>query len=77
MILFSPICLLLLVPLGASLYAWQLPTRALNIMRGITFGLLVLAMAQPALRLPDRQGYVVGVVDRIDFRHNNSEDEQL
>ena len=65
MILFSPIWLLLLVPLGAGLYAWQLPTRALNIMRGITLGLLVLAMAQPALRLPDRHGYVVVVLSLI------------
>ena len=53
MILFSPIWLLLLVPLGASLYAWQLPTRALNIMRGITLGLLVLsARGIPAARPP-------------------------
>lgn len=77
MILFSPIWLLLLVPLGAGLYAWQLPTRALNIMRGITLGLLVLAMAQPALRLPDRHGYVVVVADRSESMPNNSEDEQL
>ena len=42
MILFSPIWLLLLVPLGAALYSWQLPTRGLNILRGIIGVLLVL-----------------------------------
>ena len=64
MILFSPIWLLLLVPLGAALYSWQLPTRGLNILRGIIGVLLVLAMAQPAVRMPDRHGYVVVLVDR-------------
>ena len=77
MILFSPIWLLLLVPLGAALYSWQLPTRGLNILRGIIGVLLVLAMAQPAVRMPDRHGYVVVLVDRSESMPGQAADEQL
>ncbi len=64
MTLMTPIWLLLLVPLGAALVAWPLPGRGLNIVRAITLGLLVLAMAQPAVRLPDRHGVLVVAADR-------------
>ena len=49
MIFFSPIWLLLLLPLAAALYRWRLPTRGLHLVRFIIIVLLVLAMAQPAM----------------------------
>ena len=77
MILFSPIWLWLAVLLVPALYVWPLPTRGLNILRGITLGLLLLAMAQPAMKLPDRHGYVVVVADRSESMPGKSSDEQL
>ena len=77
MILFSPIWLWLAVLLVPALYVWPLPTRGLNILRGIILGLLLLAMAQPAMKLPDRHGYVVVVADRSESMPENSSDKQL
>ena len=45
MIFFSPIWLLLLLPLAAAMYLWRLPTRGLNLVRFIIILLLVLTMA--------------------------------
>ena len=77
MILFSPLWLILLIPLGFLLYRWPLPTRGLNIFRTLALLLLVLAMAQPAVRMPDRHGYVVVVADRSASMPAGSQDEQL
>ena len=62
MIFFSPIWLLLLLPLAAAMYLWRLPTRGLNLVRFIIILLLVLAMAQPAIKLKDQQGTVVVLI---------------
>ena len=77
MTLLAPIWLLLLVPLGAALVAWPLPGRGLNILRALTLGLLVLAMAQPAARLPDRHGVLVVVADRSESMPARAREDQL
>jgi uncharacterized membrane protein len=77
MTLLAPIWLLLGVPLGAALVAWPLPNRGLNILRAITLGLLVLAMAQPAVRLADRHGVLVVVADRSASMPARAKEDQL
>jgi Mg-chelatase subunit ChlD len=62
--LAQPIWLVLLIPLGVLLVLWPLPTRLLRAMRIVALGLIVLALCQPAIRLPDRSGTVVIVADR-------------
>jgi Mg-chelatase subunit ChlD len=61
---FQPVWLLLLLPLTVAWFAWPLPNRALRTLRAMTFVLIVLALAQFAVRLPDRAGTVVVVADR-------------
>ena len=62
--LFQPVWLLLLVPLAAAWFAWPLPNRGLNSFRAVVFVLVVLALAQLAIKLPDRAGTVIVVADR-------------
>ena len=73
LILFQPVWLLLLIPLAAALFAWALPNRGLNILRTVIFGLVVLALAQLAIRLPDRAGTVMVVADRSDSMPQNAD----
>jgi Mg-chelatase subunit ChlD len=61
---FQPVWLLLLVPLAAVWLAWPLPNRFLQFLRALLFMLVVLALAQLAIRLPDRSGAVIVVADR-------------
>jgi len=70
--LFQPVWLLLLVPLAAALLAWPLPARSLKILRGVIFLLVALALAQLALRLPDRAGTVIVVADRSESMPANA-----
>ena len=77
MIFFSPIWLLLLLPLSAAMYLWRLPTRGLNLVRFIIILLLVLAMAQPAIKLKDQQGTVVVLIDRSESMPPKAADDQL
>jgi Mg-chelatase subunit ChlD len=60
----SPIWLLLLIPLGLSLWLWRLPTRMLVALRLLSMVLLVLALSGLAVKLPSRAGTVVVVADR-------------
>lgn len=62
--LTQPIWLLLLVPAGIAWWLWPLPTRLLRGLRAAALLSLVLAMCQPAIRLPDRAGTIVVVADR-------------
>ncbi|MBM4048800.1 MAG: VWA domain-containing protein, partial [Planctomycetes bacterium] len=64
MALYQPAWLLFLIPLAAAWLLWPLPTRVLRALRAATFVLLVLALCQPVLRLPDRSGAVVVIADR-------------
>lgn len=64
LVFFQPVWLLLLVPLGVAWFAWPLASRGLRIVRAITFVLVVFALAQFAIRLPDRAGTVIVVADR-------------
>lgn len=63
-ILEQPAWLLLLLPLGLLAWTRPLPTRTLTLLRLGLLLLVVLAMARPALRLPDRAGTVVVLADR-------------
>jgi hypothetical protein len=63
-VLFQPIWLLLLVPLAAAWWAWPLPSRGLKYLRAVIFIIAVLALAQLAVKLPDRAGTVVVIADR-------------
>src|ERR1700690_3778754 len=61
---FQPVWLLLLIPLAAAWFLWPLPNRGLRGLRAGIFVLVTLALAQLAVRLPDRAGTVVVVADR-------------
>jgi len=63
-IFFQPVWLLLLVPLAVAWWVWALPSRWLRAIRAVTIILIVFALAQFALRLPDRSGTVIVVADR-------------
>jgi Mg-chelatase subunit ChlD len=71
-VLFQPIWLLLLIPLAAAWLAWPLPNRALKIFRAAIFLLTVLALAQFAIKLPDRAGRVIVIADRSESMPQNS-----
>jgi len=71
--LFQPIWLLLLIPLTAAWYAWSLPNRWLKILCAVIFLLVVLALAQLAIKLPDRAGTVIVVADRSESMPQNSD----
>src|SRR5215831_12102673 len=66
LVLFQPVWLLLLIPLAAAWFVWPLPNRGLQTFRAMIFVLVVLALAQLAVRLPDRAGTVIVVADRSD-----------
>jgi Mg-chelatase subunit ChlD len=70
---FQPIWLLLLVPLAAAWLAWPLPNRVLKILRAAVFALVVLSLAQLAIKLPDRAGTVIVVADRSESMPLNSD----
>ncbi len=73
---FQPVWLLLLIPLAAAWVAWPLPNRGLKILRVVIFLLVVLALAQLAIKLPDRAGTVVVVADRSDSMPQNSDKDE-
>jgi Mg-chelatase subunit ChlD len=70
---FQPVWLLLLVPLTAAWFLWPLPNRGLRVLRAGIFILVVLALAQLAIRLPDRAGTVVVVADRSESMPKNAD----
>jgi Mg-chelatase subunit ChlD len=72
-VLFQPVWLLLLVPLAAAGFTWPLPNRGLNGLRAILFVLVVLALAQAAVKLPDRAGTVIVVADRSESMPKNTD----
>jgi Mg-chelatase subunit ChlD len=72
-VLFQPVWLLLLVPLGAAWLAWPLPSLRLRILRAAILLLVVLALAQLAIRLPDRAGTVIVVADRSESMPRDSD----
>ena len=70
--LFQPVWLLLLIPLAAAWFAWPLPSRSLKMLRACIFILIVFALAQLAIKLPDRAGTIVVVADRSESMPQNS-----
>ena len=69
---YQPIWLLLLFPLAAAWFLWPLPNRGLGALRAGIFVLVTLALAQLAIRLPDRAGTVVVVADRSESMPKNA-----
>ena len=74
--LFQPIWLLLLIPLATAWFAWPLPARGLKALRAVVFVFVVFALAQLAIRLPDRAGTVVVVADRSESMPQNSDSSE-
>ncbi len=70
--LFQPVWLLLLIPVAAAWFAWPLPNRGLMVLRAVIFLLVVFALAQLAIKLPDRAGTVIVVADRSESMPGNS-----
>jgi Mg-chelatase subunit ChlD len=70
--LFQSVWLLLLIPLAAAWFAWPLPNRGLKILRVLIFLLVGLALAQLAIKLPDRAGTVIVIADRSESMPDNS-----
>ena len=71
-IFFQPVWLLLLIPLAVAWWVWPLPGIWLRLLRAVTLVLIVFALAQLAIRLPDRSGTVIVVADRSESMPNNS-----
>ncbi len=64
MIFLYPAAFLLLLPLAMWCFYRPFRNPVLNILRGALFLLLVLALAGPQLRMPDRAGTLIVLVDR-------------
>jgi len=62
--LSQPGWLILLIPLAAAMWYWRLPSPGLRVLRAVVLGLVLLALAGAAVRLPSRAGTVVVVADR-------------
>ncbi|MDR2705647.1 MAG: VWA domain-containing protein [Planctomycetaceae bacterium] len=60
----QPIWFFLLIPIVCSLYFWRIPSKLVIGLRFAVFLLIVLAMAQPMLKLPARSGTIIVVADR-------------
>ena len=64
MILLQPFWLILLVPAAVVFYLWKMPTRTLAAIRIVITLLVILIIADPAIKLDDRKGTVIVVADR-------------
>lgn len=64
MIFLYPAAFLLLLPLAAWCFYRPFGSPALNVLRAVLLLVLVLALAGPRVRLPDRAGTVMVLVDR-------------
>ena len=64
MTFYQPIWFLLIIPLTALLMFWKLPSRTLLVLRILFWTLIILSMADTALRLPQKSGTVVVIADR-------------
>jgi hypothetical protein len=76
-VFFEPVWLLLLIPLGVAWFVWPLASRGLHILRAIILFLVVLALAQLAISLPDRSGTVVVVADRSESMPKHATTAQI
>ena len=64
MIFFQPVWFLLIIPLTVLLVFWKLPSRTLLVLRILFWTMIILAMADTALRLSQKSGTVVVIADR-------------
>jgi len=72
-VFFQPVWLLLLVPMAVAWWVWPLPSRWLRVLRAVLIVLIVFALAQFAIRLPDRSGTVIVVADRSESMPNKAD----
>jgi Mg-chelatase subunit ChlD len=63
-ILSEPVWLILILPVLAAAMAWPPSGRLLRVLSLLTVASLILALCQPLVRLPSRNGTVVVVADR-------------
>jgi len=71
---YQPIWFLSLIPLGVLWFTWKMPGRLLATLRAVIFALLVLALAQPVIHLPNRSGTIVVIADRSASMPANNDD---
>lgn len=64
MVFLQPIWFVLAVPLALAFAARRPPTTALSVFRAVLYGLIVLTLADPAVRRPAPGGAVIVVADR-------------
>jgi Mg-chelatase subunit ChlD len=64
MIFFQPIWFLLIIPLTVLLVFWKPSNRTLLVLRILFWTMIILAMADTALRLSQKNGTVVVIADR-------------
>ena len=76
MTFFQPIWFLLIIPLGVALFLWKLPSRTLLFIRILFWTMLILALADMAIKLPRKNGTVVVVADRSLSMPGNSLDKE-
>src|SRR6185437_3793575 len=73
---FQPVWLFLLLPLAVAWRVGPLPSRGVRVLRAVTRGIIVFALAQLAIRLPDRSGTVIVVADRSESMPKNADESQ-
>ncbi|HXT11781.1 MAG TPA: VWA domain-containing protein [Candidatus Angelobacter sp.] len=73
---FQPVWLFLLLPLAVAWRVWPLPSLWLRVLRAVTLVIIVFALAQLAIRLPDRSGTVIVVADRSESMPKNADASQ-
>jgi uncharacterized membrane protein len=64
MIFFQPVWFLLVIPLAALLVLWKMPNRTLLVLRIMFWILIILAITDTAIRMPQKNGTVVVIADR-------------
>lgn len=76
MIFFQPVWCLLIIPLAVLLVFWKLPSRTLLTLRIIFWAMIILAMADTALRMSQKSGTVVVIADRSLSMPENSQKQE-
>ena len=76
MIFFQPVWFLLIIPLAVLLIFYKLPNRTLLVLRILFWVLIILAMADTALRLSQKSGTVVVIADRSLSMPENSRKQE-
>jgi len=73
----TPIWLILIVPLVAFMWRWLMPSRLLQVIRGLALLLVVLAIAGAAILWPAQEGMVIVVADRSHSMPKDADETHL